>query len=200
MLVKEIPSTEQVIQQLNTYYKSVTPEQLDEGKQWYSNSRLKIIRLANTYNKTIPQVAGITARLSPSISWGRNLIAAENLLRGETRIDGYGFNVEIAERIRDGFFGTTDIEVSYSFPVNARKIFAFYHNLQHPESSKHVTVDRWMLRACYTKEEAALLHREAQLSKKVYLGISDAIKQLAKSKRLPASTVQAVIWIAVRGK
>lgn len=171
-----------------------------QGKLWYPIANQAITQLAQDYNKSVPVVAGIVARLSPSISWQRNLIAAENLLKKRTRIDGYGFNVEVAERIRDGYFGTTDIDVSYSFPVNARKIFSFYYNLQHPKSSRHVTVDRWMLRACYTKAEADKLHREAQLSKKVYGDISLAVKEMARAKRIPAPTLQAMLWIAVRGK
>jgi hypothetical protein len=169
-----------------------------EGVDWYRSASNQLAALSETHKVPLPVVCGITARLSPSISWKRNITATSNLLQGKDAIDGYSRNVDVARRLLAGEFGSTDCGVSASFPKTARKTFAFYHNLFRGDKSHHVTIDRWMIRASMNKQAAQDLPAEFAVAPRAYADLSNDVTAIAKRFRLPALQVQACIWLAIR--
>lgn len=185
---------------LEMYFKTAKIDKLmySEGVKWYGTANSQLAALGDTYNVPFPVVCGIAARLSPSISWSRNIKATHNLLRGDKTIDGYARNVDVARKLLAGQYGVTDCGVSTSFPKTARKTFSFYHNLLHGNKSHHVTIDRWMIRATMSKDEATSLPSEFAIAPGAYTDISHDVTALSKKYKLKALQVQACIWLAIR--
>jgi hypothetical protein len=198
MIIKNIPSTSN--KHLEKYLERAISDAtlLTEGKNWYKNAHKSIRDIAVKHKLTLPVVCGITARLSPSISWNRNLIATTRLIEGEDSIDGYKRNVDIAHKILNGDFGKSDCDVSTSFPKTARKTFSFYHNLLRVNKSYHVTIDRWMLRAAVSEFHGKKFPSEFQIHRSVYEQISDDIRRIASKYNLFPIQVQACIWLEIR--
>lgn len=198
--IKDVPVS--AGKSLDSYFLAAkaNPELYHEGTKWYKTAHSQIAALSDYHKVPLAVTCGITARLSPSISWSRNITATDNLLRGKPTIDGYSRNVDIARKLLAGEWGTTDCGVSGSFPKNARKTFAFYHNLLHVTKSRFVTIDRWMIRAMYEEAQARELPAEFAVGPRAYRDASELIKQLGKRHKLHAIQVQACIWLAVRVK
>lgn len=171
---------------------------IKEGTIWYLKAHNEALNLAAEFDITLAMSAGIIARLSPSISWERNIIAARNLLAGKDTIEGYPNNVNIAKKIAAGEFGTTDCEVSLSFPSSSRKIFSFYHNLQYPNTSHHITIDRWMIRASMCRENARQLPTDSKVSQRVYDELSSRVITFGLDNNIHPLQLQAMIWLSIR--
>lgn len=183
---------------LKHYYDNATDATKLAGSLWYPNTRSVMIKLSQQYKVTLPIVCGITARLSPSISWERNILATESVLRGESTVDGYAYNVDMARKIAAGQFGDTDCSVSFAFSRKALKTFAFYQNILKPQCSLRVTIDRWMIRASMPTSAAMQLESQIKISKHLYEHLEYTIQALAKKERVVACAYQATVWLAMR--
>lgn len=191
-----LPVLQDMVENLDTFYQLASDFQLAKGKTWYSRVHTCCQKIADIYEVSVFQVAGITARLSPNLHWKRNLRATVSILEHREKVEGYPKNVEIAREIENGRFGTSFLEVKDAFGLGAPKISAFYCNIALPKDTEHVTVDRWMLRAVYSIKKQPPNDRVVRFSE--YAKIQRAVKILAQEKKLIPNQVQAVVWEVIR--
>ena len=194
-----IPSINSIDKNLEYWYHHASDSLKQQGESWYLNAHQEALRLASKWDVSLAQSAGIIARLSPAISWERNVIAADNLLAGKSKIDGYAFNVQIARQIASGKFGNTFDSVKKSFPENtAPKITRFYGNIYSPLDRETITIDRWMVRAAFNPKIAKGLNIDPKINIQEYRIIAYAVRSLAYKYHYIPCQMQAIIWESIR--
>lgn len=111
------------------------------ASNWYPIAHSWCADVAHAYGLTVEQVAGITAALSPQISWNKNKLQTTLLIEKMSSglptvgLMAYRANVAKAERI---YNGESVLDV-----LGGKKVRSFYRNLMLDNSS--VTVDRHAL-------------------------------------------------------
>ena len=198
MLLTKLPSRNVTRNRYEAIFNSMPEIDKNRAILWYPSAKAELQTLSDIYGKSLPIVAGMTARLSPSITWERNILAVRELLEGKVIVDGYGRNVEIAKDIMKGRWGDTDCSVSFSFPKTSPKIFCFYHNLLHPFTSTHITIDRWMIRASLAENDPHLLHADVKINRDHYLELTQRVIDFALDTNIYPVAMQAVLWTQIR--
>lgn len=165
-------------------WQRATPEVRAAGAAWYDTARQTLQEIADEFGLTLRQVAGVTAVLSPSLSWDQNLTATRELLAGHTS-RGYGFNVEKAKLIVQG----KDPDNIVSGP----KVWAFYQNLMRLNSASPV-IDRHMLRAWIGGSEPGAYG----CSDATYVRATNDIITAAETVGVPVHEFQATVWLQIR--
>jgi hypothetical protein len=120
-------------------YFLASAEEIQTGIRWYDDANAIASRIADTFDGSMRQAAGVIAALSPSNKWERNCRDAENFIRAyaaggdpiDIKVSTYGLNKMKALRILEG----EDIDEV----LNGRKTVAFYHCIA--GDSGHVCID-----------------------------------------------------------
>jgi hypothetical protein len=198
MLIKTLPSRKVTAQRFEEIFSSISNLDKDRAILWYPTANKELQSLASQFGKPLPIVAGMTARLSPSITWERNLIAVRDLLEGKQIVDGYTRNSNIAINIMNGKWWDSEISVSFSFPRTSPKTFCFYHNLLHPYESSHITIDRWMIRASLPEGDIRLQEADVKVNRNNYAELSQRVIDFALSKDIYPVAMQAILWTQIR--
>lgn len=92
-----------MIHNIVAVYRLATTDERTRGAQWYPLAHHIVLEWADTFGRSIANVACVIAALSPQIEWTRNLVIADDLLHGNPPSIGGVIlrSVRIAERIRD---------------------------------------------------------------------------------------------------
>ena len=163
----------------------------NKGFFWYSDQHNYLKAMAGYYGIPFNVVCGITAVLSPSISWDVNLNAVRLLLQNKGKVSGikttgYPLNWKKATRM----YRNRKV-----FPyLSGDKVTAFYDNLLKPHASTKVAIDTFMI-ACYygyTDKANCAKHFTPKYNKV----LQDEIKILAEKYDRSPCQMQATIWIA----
>ena len=166
---------------LNTYasiLQSATPEQREQARTWYPSARVQAHGLSAVTNWTLEQSSAVIAAYSPRVSWAHNVRLAWNHALG-MEVRCLSASIRRAENAsRHGFHGLG----------NGMKVNAFARNIAGIHDD--VTIDTWMLRPFGLKAA----------NKSNYRTLANAVRQLAHRDNIPASEMQALIWIIVRGR
>ena len=154
-----------------------TPSHIAEATMWYPKAN-DVARKLCDLNTTldIERASCVIAAFSPRVTWKHNVLLATMFASGmRVRCLGSSIrNAEVSSRI--GFDG-----------LKGMKTNAFARNIAgetHP-----VTIDAWMIKPFGLKS----------VNKTQYNLLSGAVRSLALDYRMPASTMQALIWIVNRG-
>lgn len=101
-----------IVHNILSVYRQATREDIDSGKVWYPRAHQIVCDWADTFQRSIANIACVIAAISPQCEWTRNLIIADDILRGYPPSVGGAILrfVRIAEKIRDDRAGDT---VSY---------------------------------------------------------------------------------------
>ena len=172
-----------------------TPEQWQQGEQWYWRAHDYAASVAATYEMTLHQVAAIIAALSPGCKWDKNKKDAEtvchaayNRMDMPTGINTYGMQLRKAWAIAH----TTGDAYVYERMLSADrniKTRSFYWNILSPWVSGDVTVDIWMVR---------MMDYPDAPSTKQYRDIADAVREVAGVFGLRPHEAQAILWLTER--
>lgn len=97
------PSERIMVNNIVATYRLATAQDVEVGRTWYPRAHAIICDWADTFGRSIANVACIVASLSPQCEWKRNLIIAADILSGNPPSIGGSIHsfVRIAERIRD---------------------------------------------------------------------------------------------------
>jgi hypothetical protein len=156
-----------------------TPAEVESAAKWYPETLLLCEDIAKVGNFTLKQTAAIFSALSPRVSYQQNIKMAYQFARNE-KVDGMTQSVNIAKRCKvSGLSGLKGLKTS-----------AFAANIL--GDTKRVTVDVWHCKA-------SGLNRDTP-NKTQYLEIQRATQLLAMDLGLEPSTLQALIWVRIRGK
>jgi len=168
---------------LATYARAL-PEEMDEGRRWYPRA----FDLARGLDPERPhRAAGVIAALSPQMPWERNAVLARRTYElGYVPGGQTGNNVAKAERI---LAGEDPLDV-----LGGDKVRAFYRAIVGEDA---VVIDRHAFDAAIgaecTDETRRVLMRVG-----VYERFSEAYVEAASTALIPASALQAIVWLAWR--
>lgn len=193
-----LPSREVMRHALLSVVSQATPEECDEGIDWYPAALRTCERWATEYGFSVDAVCGVVAALSPNTSWAENLRCAEMLLRsyraGVTLADAlvevphYADAVTKAYRIAAG--------EHYGDVLGGRKVRSFVANIHEPLRVGPVTVDRHMVDLLLSERGAVknrILERVG-----VYIRCAGVIRSVARELGLRPQELQAIAWCAWR--
>ena len=172
-------TTRTYVRRLEKYLDGVTPADIESAAQWYEDARTVAYDVAARRKVTLEVGACIVSAFSPRVPWSRNVILALAFADGgET--PGLSNSRLMAEK---------SLEHGYD-ALKGPKTNAFARAIAGDGDA--VVIDSWMCKA-------AGIGRDTP-SAVQYRRISDAIRTLARRYGVEPSTMQALIWIKVRGK
>lgn len=161
----------------------------DYGQKWYADAHDFAWKISNTYGITLEQAAGLMAATSIRTRWDANLrdalLAAAGLLTVGLRI-----RIDKAAAI----MALPEDDAGQEAVLNilrGPKIKAFMQNILDPQG-RVATIDVWMCRAF------GVPHKDAK--GKTYDQMQEAVRIVADSLEVPVPTLQAIVWVLVRGK
>jgi len=168
-------------------YKQASPLDVAEGLRWYEAAKLECTNLARRNGISLRQAVGIVAALSPRVNWGRNVIAAQNLVRGLPG-EGFGANKSKAFKILEGA-DPDDI-------LGGDKVTAFFSNILRPLTSTAVTIDRWAIRVTLGSQDWST--KVNTPTAKQYLQLGSEYREAAALVGLRPLELQAITWVTIK--
>ena len=163
-----------------------TVADLKAAKAWYSEARTFAESLQSIRPEwSMVAAASVVSAFSPRVTWAHNKAKALQYAQGVTP-KGLRSHVAAADRcVVEGFDG-----------LRGPKTNAFARAISGDANA--VVVDVWMCRAAgLRKADGTLKDAPTDLE---YRAIADAIRAIALGMMMDASTMQALLWIIVRGK
>lgn len=167
-------------------YEAASNHDIVEGLGWYEAAKHECQLLARRNGLKLETAIAVVAALSPRVNWGRNVIAAEALVRGYPG-EGFGANKDKARRI---LAGAAPLDV-----LSGNKVVSFYHNIRRPTSSNEVTLDRWALRVAYGSGYTAKINTPTD---KQYWEVANIYREVAAEVGLLPLQLQAITWVSIK--
>jgi len=155
------------------------------GMEWYAHAReeARIMALDNDVSEEI--AAYVIAATSPRTFWSSNVKHARAILAYEDAPSGaLGTNHARGMAIRD--YGIGHIG-------NGPKVNAFARNIAGDWDA--VTIDMWAFAAACGDLPASMLARRG-----AYETVADAYRIAAKKFGIAPAQMQAIVWVAIRGR
>ena len=156
------------------------------GLAWYADANAECVKLAEEFGIRVAQAIGIVAALSPNMRWERNIIAAEEFLRGSRSIT-YPANVAKAERI---LADNDPLDV-----LGGNKVRSFYVNILSSGNDESVTVDGHAFNAALGIRQPIA---KAIVTDRRYRIIAKAYRNAATKRGITPPAMQAIVWLAWR--
>ncbi len=182
---------------LENWYKAANIDQLARGMEWYSDAQRYCTWLAQRYCLDPYTTACVISALSPHNKWERNKTDAANLIEcwinggspEDVKVCTFNRNKQRAFDILNDGLGISKISPkTHAFAMNVGLL-----------SEKHVTIDRWHLRACMHSVNAEIdLSANYSLTPKQYQRIEQLTASLADKYGVTAYQFQAVVWVVIR--
>ena len=170
---------------LRRAYLATTEQQRAAGMDWYPSAFRFAQQAAGASGLPVENVVAALAHLSPRVRWGRNkTMLLELLVTGET--SGLRGNIERAK-----------LALESGEPLKTltgRKVASFARNILGEHDV--VTVDRWAARLA----DPSLDVTRSGISPKQYDQVERAYVQAARFHEITPADLQAVLWVAARGK
>lgn len=179
-----------IIAVYNAVVAQSTSAELVNASNWYAIAHKWCADVASAYGLTVSQVAGITAAMSPQISWGKNklqtILLVQKLRNGEelTGLMAYKANVEKARRI---YNGENVLDV-----LGGQKVRSFYGNLMLDDST--VTIDRHALHIALYGTGNEEKSGSIAPTDKLYDIAQDAYKMAARILGIAPYNLQSITW------
>jgi len=159
-----------------------TPEQVTEGKVWYTEAHNYAVELSEEFNLELNKVCAVISAMSPLKHWNTNKKIARQFLEGKRNVHTK-LQMTKAEWILEG----KDVEMC----LGGQKTVNFYWNILNPSDTNWCTIDRHIIR---------MFNQRPSLTVKQYSTIKNQF--VSYSQTLPDITcnVQAICWIVMRTK
>jgi hypothetical protein len=180
------------VRNITKVYRQASPEQIERGKNWYSEAH----RLANLLDPKNPtRAAAVFAVLSPQTSWEINLDRAIMAYQGE-RIPGFGFCADKAKAILSG--------ADPNKLVSGPKVISFWQTISDPTNPNSVVIDRHAFSVAAgkvidneTRNKFLARSGNYEYIAELYRKAAKILSKESNSIILP-SQVQAITWIVWR--
>jgi len=186
----------EIIRNLQAWIDIATRQQMREGKAWYKEAQKFTRNLSKIHKVDKYIVAAVTSALSPNNKWLRNKLDANSLIAAfmEGRsIDSFKVCTYNANKRKAWAIMTDGEEIAAKSP----KTHAFAMNMGRL-SEKHVTIDKWHIRACLCKPSEGIVDTTESVTSAQYRRIEAITARLAEENKLKAYQLQAVIWVAIK--
>jgi hypothetical protein len=187
MVVPAYVSHNQKVANILDVYDRATVDEQTRGAKWYPLAHGIVVEWAETFGRSIANVACIVAAISPQVEWSRNLIIADDVLHGNPPSIGGAIQsfVRTAERIRDD----NATQLDGYFKVGC-KVRSFAANLAGDYTV--ATIDTHAAQIAAGNPKANLRVD----TWKRYEPVASAYVDAAKEIGIHPATVQAVTWLA----
>ena len=177
---------------LDYWFNKATNEEIRSGMEWYKDAQDFAKYLSEKYNIESYICASVISALSPNNRWDRNKIDAENVIiawkqyinPNDVKVCTYNSNKFKAFDILAGSVITEKSPKTHAFAMNVGLL-----------SSDHITIDKWHIRACLTKEKHDVVETVTSAQ---YRRIERITAELAKKYNLKGYQLQAIIWVTIR--
>lgn len=187
----------EIIRNLQAWIDIATRQQMREGKAWYKEAQKFTRNLSKIHKVDKYIVAAVTSALSPNNKWLRNKLDANSLIAAfmEGRsIDSFKVCTYSANKRKAWLIMEEGAEIAAKSP----KTHAFAMNIGRL-SEKHVTIDKWHIRACLCKPSEGIVDNCLEsVTSAQYRRIEAITARLAEENKLKAYQLQAVIWVAIK--
>jgi hypothetical protein len=173
-----VDNIEKYTETFSTLIQNTTYGDIEKAALWYADAEKVAHEVARNLDTTLEVGASIISAFSPRERWTSNVSKAIAFSLGE-KVVGLSNNLKMAE---------TSIHLGFD-ALRGPKTNAFARAIAgDPEA---VVIDVWMMRAANMEVDSP--------NKTQYTELSQAIKRVAKMNEMTPRTVQALIWIIVRG-
>lgn len=152
--------------------------QVEQASVWYVEAEKVAHEVARNLDTTLEVGASVISAFSPRERWTSNVAKAIAFSLGE-KVTGLSNNLKMAE---------ASIHLGFD-ALKGRKTNAFARAIAGDQNA--VVVDVWMMRAAGCENDSP--------NKTQYEQISEAIRRLADRLKMTPRSMQALIWILVRG-
>ena len=167
------------VRRMTQYVDGATAYEWEQAAQWYNDAQVVAQEVASRMGTTLEVGSCVVSAFSPRVPWARNILLALAYADGGDT-PGLGNSRRMADAsVRAGFDA-----------LKGPKTNAFARAIAGDEDA--VVVDSWMCKA-------AGIGRDTP-SAVQYRRISEAITTLARRHGVSPRTMQALIWVRVRGK
>lgn len=163
-----------------------TPEEWRQGAEWYPNA----MREALALGIGLEHGAAVIAATSPRTYWAQNLEHARAIVSGDD--------------IPAGSLHTNDVRGRHALYAglaglgNGPKVNAFARNIMGEYTP--VTVDTWAIRALVGDSDMGITNDALLKRMGGYEWASAAYRTAAGILSTPPAVLQAVVWVAIRGR
>lgn len=196
---REILTERKVINSILRFHSLASIAELNEGMQWYQKAYDYCKELAERFNISTSQVAGIIAAFSPQTGWQENKRFALSFLLSPTKTVKNEVQTSKAKKI---LTLTSDADIYRALSLNdaAWKTKAFFLNILNPTILTDVTIDRHAIAICiqHPTHTFALSEVYGKLTVAQYRFFESCyIKAAVKLGILPQQ-LQAITWVTYR--
>jgi hypothetical protein len=176
---------EQIIE---NYLSKATKKQIEQGKNWYYELNDFCHTMASTFEIPVYKVAAIISILSPLTSFSNNVRDTYVLL-----MDGKGAKLKspLFKKKALTCLGLNEYQeiASLFSEKTGRKTLSFFENLM--LQGDRATIDSHM---------GKMFVGKTRVTNKEYREIEKAIQDYALKVNLKPFELQAILWVAIRGK
>lgn len=187
---------------LKSLYNLATPDEIFQGKYWYSNANYKAFGIGTANNYSTAKVCGVIAALSPGLKWEKNVPNAEALIKM------FSASLEIDSAFGLSVYGKDPIKKAWRIlqgePIldvlSGPKVTNFFKNLSNPSDPSSITIDGHIKLACLGTRLGN--HDSGPVSTTVrtseYPHYAAVVTKLAFELGFLPSKLQAILWITFR--
>jgi hypothetical protein len=181
------------IMRLITLYKQATPDEVQEGRDWYYKEGRLCRKLAEETGVSYLKVAGVMAILSANTMWTTNKSNCEKIVKhyadggkqAPRKLATKPMNKKAWAVLVDGDFSQ----------VRGPKVIEFFNNLRNPKKfQQSVTVDRWAWRSCIGELPIGKIYLPQEVIEQCQEWYVEASRLVGE---LPME-FQAITWLTIR--
>lgn len=165
-----------------------TPEELEDGKNWYSDAYQTAWALADLRNAETTQVIQVMGLLSVGVDWDRTIVLTIDMLADNDCKHPYGRQIESARKVLAGGCWT---DISGHGP----KVDAFVDAIEGYDNS--VVIDRHSYAILVGRPTTERERRKLQ-NRKYSLECANMYREVAAELDMPACQLQATTWLTWR--
>ena len=152
--------------------------QIEQASKWYLDAERVAEQVATNLGTTLENGASVVSAFSPRERWSLNVAKAISFSLGET-VTALGNNIRMAN---------ASLELGFK-ALNGQKTNAFARAIAGDENA--VVIDVWMLRAVGIEKKSP--------NQSLYNELAKAVTATATKFGMTPRSMQALIWIIVRG-
>lgn len=168
----------------------------NSGLWWYQEAQTFCRQLSDVTGVEELKIAAVVSALSPNNKWERNKIDATNMITAyvdgknmeDVKVCTYNANKRKAIKILN-----EGVEIIQD---KSPKTYSFAKNVGELDG-KHVTIDKWHMRACETTSKNYTDTRTT-LTPNQYKKVEDWTFEVANEYDLKGYEFQAIVWVTIK--
>lgn len=179
-----------IVGALEEWYRRATREQRRRGREWYPTARQLLEAIAADTGYSLNQAVAVMAITSPGAQLVTNLAWTRAALESRGRAKVGRFPNVMRPKVASVLANPATADEFVTGP----KVGPFYRAILGDTDA--LVLDRWALGAAFPASDRETVHKH--LTRESRAAVEAAYRALARRKRLGVSTLQAIVWLAIR--